>query len=238
MSRRRGKTTVPMSRPSATRPGGCGEGPLAVQQGRPHGRHGRHPRGAMFPAASVRRSRRDVAAVQQDALAAGRSSASNRTSRRRGERRRGRPRRRPARPRAAPASATSRYRAPLSSRCQPSGAASRRLTVPLPEPLGPSMAMTGTRHGGAPSGAAPRRPQAGRPRASCREPRERRGDVGHVEDLDRSRPRAGSPRRRTSRPGGRHGCRSRRRRNRSALDAQCRPAAPRCARRAPSARGP
>ena len=41
------------------------------------------------------------------------------------------------------ASATSRYRAPLSSRCQPSAFATRLAMVPFPEPLGPSIAITG-----------------------------------------------------------------------------------------------
>ncbi len=44
---------------------------------------------------------------------------------------------------AAPARATRRYRAPLSSRCQPMRRATARLMVPLPEPLGPSMVTTG-----------------------------------------------------------------------------------------------
>ncbi len=39
--------------------------------------------------------------------------------------------------------ATSLYSAPLSSRCQPSVSATRRAIVPLPDPLGPSIAITG-----------------------------------------------------------------------------------------------
>ena len=49
-----GKITVPMSRPSATRPGGPGESPLALEQGRAHRRQRGDPRGALSPAASAR----------------------------------------------------------------------------------------------------------------------------------------------------------------------------------------
>src|SRR5690606_14419694 len=49
-----------------------------------------------------------------------------------------------AMPRWAASSATSRYSAPLSSRCQSRCAARRRARVPLPAPLGPSMVITGT----------------------------------------------------------------------------------------------
>src|SRR5690606_39073623 len=42
------------------------------------------------------------------------------------------------------ASAVRRYRAPLSSTDQPSARATRWATVPLPEAVGPSMAITGT----------------------------------------------------------------------------------------------
>src|SRR5882672_8276998 len=48
-----------------------------------------------------------------------------------------------AAPADTPASATSRYSAPLSSRCQPTCCATARLMVPLPEPLGPSMVTMG-----------------------------------------------------------------------------------------------
>ena len=48
-----------------------------------------------------------------------------------------------AAPAASPASATRRYSAPLSSRCQPTRRATARLMVPLPEPLGPSMVTMG-----------------------------------------------------------------------------------------------
>ena len=43
-----------------------------------------------------------------------------------------------------PPSATSRYSAPLSSRCQPTREATMRLMVPLPELEGPSMVTMGT----------------------------------------------------------------------------------------------
>src|ERR1700692_4682568 len=42
------------------------------------------------------------------------------------------------------AKATRRYSAPLSSRDHPNALATARLTVPLPDPEGPSMVMTGT----------------------------------------------------------------------------------------------
>src|ERR1700680_1878780 len=42
-----------------------------------------------------------------------------------------------------PASATSLYSAPLSSRCHPRLFAAARLTVPFPDPEGPSMVTTG-----------------------------------------------------------------------------------------------
>src|SRR6185437_5760548 len=95
-----------------------------------------------------------------------------------------------ASPARKPARATSRYSAPLSSRCQPSRAASRRLTVPLPEPLGPSMVTTGTAATlmGTPSVRQVLQRQtriAGQPH----EPREGGGDIGHIID-DQLRPGA------------------------------------------------
>src|SRR5271165_3265283 len=42
-----------------------------------------------------------------------------------------------------PANATSRYNAPLSSRAHPRCLAAARLTVPFPDPEGPSMVTTG-----------------------------------------------------------------------------------------------
>ena len=47
-----------------------------------------------------------------------------------------------------PPSATSRYSAPLSSRCQPTREATMRLMVPLPELEGPSMVTMGTEESG------------------------------------------------------------------------------------------
>ena len=87
----------------------------------------------------------------------------------------------PMRP-AAPASATNRYRAPLSSRRHPRDSATARLTVPLPEPEGPSMVSTGTPVGGPSPGAILRfarsRPRTGR----ARQTRERGRHVRHVAD--------------------------------------------------------
>src|SRR5712672_546826 len=131
-----GKTTEPMSRPSATSPGGrrnarwrssrawrtrgCAATTEAAAE------HSsvrmasvtlRSPRKISFPSKRAGNRRATVAAA----------SSSRRSM-----------------PSCAAASATSRYRAALWSRGKPSGPATRCATVPLPDADGPSMAMTGT----------------------------------------------------------------------------------------------
>ena len=175
------------------------------------------------PAASVRSAAVDVRAVEQHRSAP--PSRAELTSMRAasGQAPRGRLRSAPRARRRAP---TSRYSAPLSSRCQPSRAASPRLIVPLPEPLGPSIVDDRSRSlpsSGRPGARTDSSPTAV---ATSRKVGKRRGDLCRVEDLDRRAARAGSPRRTPWRCGDRRGCRPCRRADSAAGHAQaagCRP---------------
>ena len=98
---------------------------------------------ASFPASSVRMSPEYLPTVQPDDLLPGRIGAEFDVDplRQTGQAPAPSSRLMPA---VRPARATKRYRAPLSSNAQPSALAAARLTVPLPDPEGPSMVMTGT----------------------------------------------------------------------------------------------
>jgi len=92
---------------------------------------------------------------------------------------------------------------PAVEQVPPSRSASNRLTVPLPEPLGPSTAMIGAVTASLGSGPSARRRSDDRawtrtPGTTCRR-WQRRGSRS-------ARTRAGSPRQTTSRPGDRRGC--------------------------------
>ena len=131
-----------MSRPSATSPGGSPERMLRLEQRRSNRRQRRHARRGNADRFVADRLA-DVGCVHaHDHLVVGddvesRLQVASRVARAR--------RRRRAATRSFSADhATARYSAPLSSRCQRSARASRTASVPLPDPLGPSTAMTAT----------------------------------------------------------------------------------------------
>ena len=133
-----------MSRPSATRPGGSGKAPLALQQRRAHRRQGGHLGGVVAGLFGADLPGHVPAAQPDDLLPRRRRSRNACPMRRRDAQ--APPRRRDRCPPGGrpgpPADTAPRCRAAR----QPSALATARLTVPLPEPEGPSMVRTGTSH--------------------------------------------------------------------------------------------
>ena len=134
-----GKTWCPYrGRPRPAR--GLAEAVLQAQQGRPDRRDWCHGRGQpanflgpqlgadIHPLSQICSFPRSSAAKRMSRLSASVTNSDSASS---------------AIPRRSAARPNSRYRAPLSSRCQPSAFATFRAIVPLPDPLGPSSARTG-----------------------------------------------------------------------------------------------
>ena len=195
-----------MSRPSATRPGGtanarCRSSSAARTGGKAATLE------ASFPADSVRMSAGDLRAVQpDDFLAAGGPSRSVCQIAAASRLKAATSSKAPpcAGPRAPPVGTVPRYPAAL----QPRARATARLTVPLPDPEGPSMVMTGAWLTGAhPPDSSRSRPDRAR---ECRRSPERRSRHWRRRAPRWDLRRANSPRRRPWRSDGRRGCRPRR----------------------------
>ena len=166
-----GKTTVPMSRPSATRPGARRKASCSAVQRAAHGRVRRDARGqqagALQPQFVGHVAPAQPACGRRRSAGPGRRPGAPRRLRRRA-------RRRPTAPPARWRGTARRSRAGAS----PGAAATPAASVPLPEAVGPSMVITGTSSGAA-AGDAEQRLEV---------VREGLGHAARVEDAQRHVP--------------------------------------------------